>query len=437
MSFRAYYHKFKVLLAKKSVIFFENKLVDFENQNSNNRLKLINKNFVNLYKHAFNNSVYLKRKYEKSGLNINSIKDINDIEKIPFLTREEIIEHKDDILTVKKTKNIGKSTTGGTTGFPMSYYRDNNLPYESFYSFYLKEWGLKPSDNSVYIWRKKEVSFFGNLINYFFWFPTKKLKFDGTTLNKKEVFKIVSLLNKYKPPLIQGYAGCIFQLSKIISDEGLSLNYRPKAVWVTAAPLTFNERKHIGKIFKSNVYNEYGSAEIPWIAFQKEPNIDLLYVNNFSRHLEIIDPNNEGLGDISLTDFFDFSFPKIRYLNGDRARFSNLSTTDRTIIEPVFGRESDYLLVPIVGKIDGSYLTTVFNNYPNAVKGFQFVQNSIDEIQLLVIPNYKNIDYKTDVNFVLGDLNKKFEGKINLKLLIVDELLIDRGKMKYVIRSFD
>lgn len=437
MNLKTYYHAFKVFLVKKSVISYEKKLLDFENQNSQTRLDLISSNFVNLYKYAFTNSPYLRHKYEKSGLNVNSIKNISDIGKIPFLTRKEIIDHQDNILTVKKTKNICSGTTGGTTGIPMTYYRNNNLPYETFYNLYLNKWGLNPSDNSAYIWRKKDLNFFNKLVNYIFWYPTKKLRFDGTTLNKNKVLKIVSSLNKYQPPLIQGYAGCIFQLSQIMQEQKLSLNYNPKAVWVTSAPLTFNQRKNISSILNSKVYNEYGSAEIPWIAYQKKSDVDLLYVNNFSRHLEIINSDSEGLGDVSLTDFFDFSFPKIRYLNGDKAKYSNQSTIDQTIIHPILGRQSDYLIVPKIGKVDGSYLTTVFNNYPKAVKGFQFIQLELNVIQLLVIPNLTNQDYKDEVNYVIKNLKSKFDNNINISLSYVDELILDKGKMKYVIRSSD
>jgi phenylacetate-CoA ligase len=403
--------------------------------NKNDKLRVIDEKFVKIYKHAFKNSPYLRLKYESAGLSFNSVTGIKDLKKIPILTRDEIIENMEGILITKKSYNISIGSTGGTTGKPMSFYRDNNLPYESFYSFYLKKWGLYPHESSVYIWRMKKTKLFNKILNILFWYPTRKLKFDGTKINKPLAKKIISSLNKYKPPLIQGYAGCIYQLSKIMEDEKYSLNYKPKAIWVTAAPLSFSERKKISYIFNSNVYNEYGSGEIPWIAFQKDPNEDLLHVNNYSRSLEIINQDETKLGEVVLTDFFDFSFPKIRYMNGDQARFFSASTTYNTIIQPVMGRKSDYLLVPKMGKIDGSFLTTIFNDFPESIKGFQFIQDKLDEVKLLVIPNHNDINSKSKINIVVEDLNKYLSYNIKISVILVEELIVDRGKIKYVIRS--
>jgi len=56
------------------------------------------------------------------------------------------------------------------------------------------------------------------------------------------------------------------------------------------------------------------APQIPWIAFQKFNESDLLYVNNYARFLEIINKDDNGFGEIVITDFFDFSFPKIRLI---------------------------------------------------------------------------------------------------------------------------
>ena len=437
MKIKYIFHHAKFFLIKKCVLIFEKELLIFEKLNDYDKLKLIDSKLVNVYQHAFQYSPYLRNKYQKAGLSLNSIKGISDIKKIPLLTRNEITDNREEILTVNKTNKITINSTGGTTGRPMSFYRNNKLPYESFYPYYLRKWGLQPYENSAYVWRMKQISLPNKIFNTIFWFPTKKLKFDGTKLNKTSVKSIVFSLNKYKPSLIQGYAGSIYQLSKIMFEEGLHLKYIPKAIWITAAPLTYNEKKFIGNIFKSNVYNEYGSGEIPWIAFQKHHDKNVLHVNNYSRNLEIINKDDNGLGDVILTDFFDLSFPKIRYVIGDKAKYSKKSTLHTTIIHPVMGRESDYLLVPNLGKIDGSFLTTIFNKYPDSVNGFQFIQEKKDEIKLLVIPNLKNPNHKIEINVVLTNLNQFLSNNIKLSLHYVNELQIDRGKMRYVLRSKD
>tara|TARA_B100001287_G_scaffold174368_1_gene146944 strand:- start:11427 stop:12746 length:1320 start_codon:yes stop_codon:yes gene_type:complete len=425
----------KFLIVKKSVIHYYNSLLKFDKLTENDKKSIVNDSFIKLYRHAFSNSKFLKKKYTEAGLDIDSVKSIDDIKKIPYLTRDEIINHKEDILAVKKTRHISSPTTGGTTGIPMKFYRDNSLPFESFYLFYLKNWHIKPYSNSLYLWRLKKKSFLSKILNKIFWFPTIKMKIDGTLVNLNKAKYIIKKLNKHRPQLIQGYVGCLVELSKIMIDNNIFLNYKPKAIWTTAAPITIFEKKLINTAFKSSIFDEYGSAEIPWIAFQKFNESDLLYVNNYARFLEIINKDDNGFGEIVITDFFDFSFPKIRYKNGDKSKFDKNSTIFTTIINPVLGRKSDYLLIPKVGKIDGSYLTTVFNKYCDSVNGFQFIQNDLNEIKLMVIPNLDNEDHKLQIDKVVNDLNIIFDNNIKLNVFFVKKLKYDRGKIRYVIRS--
>ena len=88
-----------------------------------------------------------------------------------------------------------------------------------------------------------------------------------------------------------------------------------------------------------------------------------------------------------------------------------------------------------MGKIDGSFLTTIFNDFPESIKGFQFIQDKLDEVKLLVIPNHNDINSKSKINIVVEDLNKYLSYNIKISVILVEELIVDRGKIKYVIRS--
>lgn len=437
MNLKQTYHILKLMIFKRNVPIYYYYLKKYETFNKNKKLEIKLKKLIVVYKTAFSKSPYLNKKYRSAGLTINSIKNLSDINKIPFLTRKEIIENREEILTVEKNKNITLGTTGGTTGTPMTYYRDSKLPYESIYMFYLDIWNINYACNSVYLWRKPNTSLLQKLFNRLFWFPTIKKRFDASSLNKNNCDQILEKLNKYKPPLIQGYSGSIFQFSKYLSDFNLSLNYKPKGVWITAAPTSKQDKKFISKSLDSIVYDEYGSAEIPWIAIERKANSNLLYVNELARNVELININKDNYGEIVITDLFDLSFPKIRYVNGDLAKFHYSSTEEQKIIEPVKGRVSDFLIIPKVGKIDGSYLTTIFNKYPEATNGFQFVQNNLEKLELRVIVNVENSKSNTQIKKVKELLIEKFEDNIKIDVIKVDKLIIDRGKMKYVIRNID
>ena len=123
--------------------------------------------------------------------------------------------------------------------------------------------------------------------------------------------------------------------------------------------------QRISEQFKTHWFDGY--AEISSYSLDqsrygevREGNAVLIYVTEdflkkeqVPKVLEIIKKDNNGFGEVVLTDIFDLSFPKIRYRNGDKSKMHKTSTSFKTIIYPVMGRLSDYLLIPEIGKLDG------------------------------------------------------------------------------------
>jgi len=80
------------------------------------------KKFKLLIEHAYNNIPYYKELMIDNHLTPNSINTFDDIKKIPPLTRSDIQNNLDKLVS-KKIKKF-KSSSSGTTGIPISYYND-------------------------------------------------------------------------------------------------------------------------------------------------------------------------------------------------------------------------------------------------------------------------------------------------------------------------
>lgn len=428
-------HLLKLKLVKPQNIEFYKFLLNYEKLSDEEKIILKNNQICKLYRHAFLNSPFLNKKYSEAGLCLDSVKNVDDIKKIPFLTRQEIVDQKENILSVNKNKNIVTQTTGGTTGKPMSFYQNKSLPYESFYMYYCRDWGLNFSDNSAHLWRKPKKTTISKMINFIFWFPTIKLRFDAGIINDQVALNILSKLNLYKPKLIHGYAGSLYEFCKYLKAKSLELDYFPKAIWTTASKISNNHKRFISSTLKAPIYDEYGSKEIPWIARERKPLSNELHINNYSRHLEIVQTINN-IGDVAVTDLFDFSFPKIRYLNGDKGSFHHKSTPWNPILNPIEGRSSENLIIPSIGTINASFLTTIFNEHPESINGFQFIQTDESSIKLLIIPNSNDYKWKENVSLVENKLNVLFQNKCKLEIQITERLILNNGKINYVIRNY-
>jgi phenylacetate-CoA ligase len=100
------------MLLKKTRDFSREQIMEFQFQS-----------FLDIYKHVITSIPFYKRYYEDHGLDKKSIKSPKDIKKIPLLSKDMVKIHLQDFVRPSfPPKKICKSTTGGTTGQPLSMY---------------------------------------------------------------------------------------------------------------------------------------------------------------------------------------------------------------------------------------------------------------------------------------------------------------------------
>ena len=81
-------------------------------------------NLIETLNYVYSNSKFYKDYYDKSGFSPGDIKSMDDLERIPFVTRQHLAEHSQDMVCVPRAKWIDICPTSGTTGksiyFPMT-----------------------------------------------------------------------------------------------------------------------------------------------------------------------------------------------------------------------------------------------------------------------------------------------------------------------------
>jgi phenylacetate-CoA ligase len=81
----------------------------------------------------------------------------------------------------------------------------------------------------------------------------------------------------------------------------------------------------------------------------------------------------------------------------------------------------------------GEYLTTIFDDYPDAVVAFQVHQAQDYSITIRVVPNRKFQKSTEVIEQVRKKISLKACGQVNVTVKLVDNILSDRGKTRYVI----
>ena len=73
--------------------------------------------------HAYNNVPYYQNLFNKQGLKLDDIQSLDDLKKIPFLTKDMVREESKDLIAKNyDIKNLYISHTSGTTGKPLQWY---------------------------------------------------------------------------------------------------------------------------------------------------------------------------------------------------------------------------------------------------------------------------------------------------------------------------
>ena len=130
------------------------------------------------------------------------------------------------------------------------------------------------------------------------------------------------------------------------------------------------------------------------------------------------------------------SSPLIRYENGDRGKYLAEKCScgvNLPLMAPVKGREVERFELPNGTMLSGEFLTTLFDDYPEAVKRFQVVYEKDGSIVLRIIPNHQFPALEDTLATVKERLLVRVDHEVKIQIERVSQLEDDRGKLRYII----
>lgn len=397
------------------------------------------KALVNIVKFVINKIPFYQKRYRSVGFELGDMHQDGWFEKLPIVTKTDIREYYKDFINEERERDIGVSSTGGTTGVPVEFGLDKTIPFEAYLWRMMDWWGIHPWDSGAYAWRMRRTSWKSRFFNSLLWWPKQKICLDASSMTDTDIVLFIKEINRIHPPIVQGYVGALIEVAKIVIKKNLSIT-PPKVVWATAAPLSTVQKNLLERVFHAPVYNQYGCCEVPALSAEcKERNG--MHVNIEKVKMEFVEENSgnpvpmEHWGRTLLTKLDDFVFPLIRYEVGDRGRWLTRQCpcgVTLPLIDNVKGRESDTLHLPSGRQLNGEYLTTIFDHAPGLVRAFRVIQKSNQEIWLEVEPvSGQGVTQK--IELVRQKLSDKIQCEVPVVLKYVDKLPHERGKLRFVI----
>jgi phenylacetate-coenzyme A ligase PaaK-like adenylate-forming protein len=355
-----------------------------------------------LLNHAFASSPHYRRKFEDAGIHPDDIRGVEDIGKLPLLTRDEAVDSAEERKSTAAPLPKIRKMTSGTTGTPLSFAYDHGSEYwRQATKLRGYGWaGYRPGDRCLHFW--------GSIDAVRAPTPAKRLKQSVDHLFRREHYvncaelseaaleHAVREIRERRPSVIVCYAQAGAALARYVVSSG-KRDWDDISVICAAERLFPADRAALAEAFGPRIFETYGSREVMLIAAEC-PAHEGLHVSMENLVVEVIVREGDEvraarpgeLGEVVLTDLHNHGSPFIRYVNGDLATpmADTACGCGRALcrLEAVEGRAADTLRDGAGRPVAGMFFMVLFSVLADKVRQFQVVQRKDRSVDVRIVP---------------------------------------------------
>jgi phenylacetate-CoA ligase len=433
-----------IAIRKRNFLKYYNFMKNYKFESYKNLRRYQEEKLHELIQFCYYNVPYYNKLFNKLNLKIKDINSIEDLQKLPILTKK-IIRNNQKIFipnNIKKNK-YSNCSTGGSTGFPLQYRisKEDQTLCKAIKYLNWEYVGYKLGDKIAIIAGSRLFPSLGSKYRDQIraYLMNSKI-YSSFDLNYEYSNKILADLNKFKPKFIRGYASSIYLFSKFLKDNNLRIAFQTKGIFTTSEVLLKYQRKTIEEVFNCEVFDQYGLNDGGVSAYECK-NHNGLHIDMFRSILEIVDEegnqlNPEEEGRILATSLYNYAMPFIRYETGDLGILSDEKCEcgrNLPLLKKVIGRTTDYLKFSNDAIIGSPILTVLFGKFD--IIQYQIIQKEIDKLLIYIIKGEKySIDNENEIKKILCS----HAGKIDIEFRYVNRITPTKaGKWKFILRELD
>jgi phenylacetate-CoA ligase len=377
---------------------------------------------------------YYRNLFERSRLHPSDFQRIEDLQKLPVLTKSEVQENPNLFVStnIPRSKRIVLHTSGSTgAGLCFDTTREAVQKQFAIYWRFLGWHGLNRNTWRGYFGGRSIVTV--DQHGSPFWrynLPGKQILFSGYHMSEKNLPCYVEEIRKRKPPWLTGYPSLVILLADYIHDKGLSLNYRLKGIALSSENLLPQQIKKIKEVFGIKPIQDYGQCEA--VANFSECEYGNMHVDEDFSAVEFIPVSDDDSYRVIGTNFSNLATPLIRYDTGDIVSLSKEKCSCRRpgrVVKSIDGRKEDYIILKNGVKL--GRMDHVFKDLVN-IREAQLYQSAAGKIEVRIVKgtNYSNRD---DVQ-LMRELKKRVGEESEIAIKYMERLpRTAHGKLRFVI----
>jgi phenylacetate-CoA ligase len=387
-----------------------------------------------LLHHAYEHVPYYRKLFKTQGITPDDITSIQDFRQLPFLTKEMIQDHSNELRALNyPASSCEDTTTGGSTGFLLKFPIEKGVWYAKHLAYttvLLERAGCHVLDKSVQLigrekpWEYRPFS--------------RTLVLSSYHMTEKNLPIYAKKIKRLQPHYFIGYPSAMTILATYMKNNSIEVHGQ-NAIICYGETIYEWQSEFLEEFFRCRVYGQYGHREQCVFAGPCEKS-DYYHIFPEYGFVELIDRDGNQVtqdgksGEIVATGFHTGIFPFIRYKTGDIATYSTdhcACGRHSPLFQSVEGRVQDFMvsktkrLMPIMG-----VLQMIAKSSSN-IKEYQLYQDTEGEIVLHIVKKEGFSD--DDARSIKELFQKRLGDDFSLSLKYLDSIpRTSRGKYKFL-----
>jgi phenylacetate-CoA ligase len=395
-------------------------------------------------KHIEANVPYYRDLFSQIGFSAEDLREPTDILDIPLLTKEKIRAAGRSIVTEESGRTGVPLSTSGSTGEPLYFEVDTAAgPTRRACAIRSFRWmGIDIGDRQARIWGTYfGVPFRARMADALRDYAANILHLSAFDMSDETMQDYAERLRAFKPHLLIGFPSALTLFAEFLKTRKIT-DIRPKSILASGEKIYDHQKELLEEVFRSRVYEGYGTNEFGNIAHECEERKGLhMFTDIF--YLEVLHetgrPAEPGeIGEIVVTDLTNLYMPFLRYRTGDLAVPSDRRCAcGRTfpMLDRIEGRTFDVVVSP-EGKSAGGFFWTFLSRAVPGISRFQIEQRDPGGVVFHLVPGpeWKDEHKATLEQKIKANMGDGFRVDFN----IVDDIPQTRsGKFRFIVSKIE
>jgi len=392
-----------------------------------------------LLRHSQAHVPYYRDLFANIGFAPESVTDLADFARLPFLTKADIRAHT-EALKADDAQGLARFNTGGSSGEPLIFFIGHERVSHDVAAKWraTRWWGVDIGDPEIVVWgspielggQDRVKALRDQLLR------TKLLP--AFEMSQAKLDRFIAEIRAIRPKMLFGYPSALAHIAQHAEARGLRMDdLGIKVAFVTSEALYDHQRKQIEHTFGCAVANGYGGRDAGFIAHQCPSGN--MHITAEDIIVEIVDDNGKPLpagkpGEIVVTHLATGDFPFIRYRTGDVGVLDDQPChcgRGLPLLKEIQGRTTDFLVAQDGTVMHGLALIYILRDLPG-VRQFKIIQESRDQTRIQLVTDDALTDALTGK--IVSGVKQRLGNGVAVQIERLSEIRKEAsGKFRYVV----